>query len=94
MWEFCLNGNGGFEGVFILFVSVIECIEVVCGLMFLFYGFDVMGGVVNIIIKNMIKEWIGLFFSGFIVYDKFEFGDGYYGDFFVLGLLISNVLGL
>ena len=88
------NGNGGFEGAFIPPVSAIERIEVVRGPMSSLYGSDAMGGVVNIITKNATKEWTGSFSSGFTVHDKSEFGDGYHGDFFVSGPLISNVLGL
>ena len=88
------NGNGGFEGAFIPPVSAIERIEVVRGPMSSLYGSDAMGGVVNIITKNTTKEWTGSFSSGFTVHDKSEFGDGYHGDFFVSGPLISNVLGL
>lgn len=54
MCDVWINGNFGFEQFYILLLEVIECIEVVCGLMFLLYGFDVMGGVINIIIKKVV----------------------------------------
>lgn len=54
-----------------LLLDMIECIEVVCGLMFLLYGFDVMGGVINIIICKIVFEWGGLVIYNYSVLDLF-----------------------
>lgn len=68
------NGNGGFEGAFIPPVNAIERIEVVRGPMSSLYGSDAMGGVVNIITKNVTKEWTGSASVGFTAHDKSTFG--------------------
>lgn len=88
------NGNGGFEGAFIPPVNAIERIEVVRGPMSSLYGSDAMGGVVNIITKNVTKEWTGSASVGFTAHDKSTFGNGYHGNFFVSGPLVQDKLGL
>jgi hypothetical protein len=88
------NGNGGFEGAFIPPVNAIERIEVVRGPMSSLYGSDAMGGVVNIITKNVTKEWTGSASVGFTTHDKSTFGNGHHGNFFVSGPLVQNKLGL
>jgi len=88
------NGNGGFEGAFIPPVNAIERIEVVRGPMSSLYGSDAMGGVVNIITKNVTKEWTGSASVGFTAHDKSTFGNGDHGNFFVSGPLVQDKLGL
>ena len=88
------NGNGGFEGAFIPPVNAIERIEVVRGPMSSLYGSDAMGGVVNIITKNVTKEWTGSASVGFTAHDKSTFGNGHHGNFFVSGPLVQDKLGL
>ena len=88
------NGNGGFEGAFIPPVNAIERIEVVRGPMSSLYGSDAMGGVVNIITKNVTKEWTGSASVGFTAHDKSTFGNGHNGNFFVSGPLVQDKLGL
>lgn len=72
MWELCINGLGGVDQYYIFLVLVIEWIEVVCGLMLLFYGFEVMGGVINIIMKFVFLIWIGLVMIEGIVFEYDE----------------------
>ena len=88
------NGNGGFEGAFIPPVNAIERIEVVRGPMSSLYGSDAMGGVVNIITKNVTKEWTGSASVGFTAHDKSTFGNEHHGNFFVSGPLVQDKLGL
>lgn len=47
---------------YVLLVDVIECVEVICGFVLMFYGVDVLGGVINIIIKKYIDSWSGVVF--------------------------------
>lgn len=54
-----------FDFNMILFV-VIECIEVLCDGVFVLYGIDVVGGVINFIMK---KSYIGVIVM--LGYDKF-----------------------
>ena len=58
------------------------------------YGSDAMGGVVNIITKNVTKEWTGSASVGFTAHDKSTFGNGDHGNFFVSGPLVQDKLGL
>lgn len=77
-----------------ILVDFIECIEVVCGLMLLLYGFDVFGGVVNIIIKKIGQKWLGIVIVDIIIQEYCDCGDIYNGQFFISGLLIDGVLGM
>lgn len=55
---------------------MIECIEVICGFVLILYGFDVIGGVVNIIIKKVLNEWIGVvILEGILFFNSFDFGN-------------------
>lgn len=54
------------KNIFFL-VVFIEWIEIICGLVFILYGFDVMGGVINIIIKKVMDVWIGNVELGIII---------------------------
>lgn len=75
MW---LNSDGlGIEQGWLFLLVVIECIEVVCGLMLFLYGLDVMGGVINVIICKVGKEWYGIVCVDVILQEDFNFGDIY-----------------
>lgn len=62
--------------------------------MLLFYGLDVMGGVINIIIKFVVDEWSGLV----MVEVMFQGEDGFENSqqlfFYVLGLVICDQFSL
>lgn len=62
--------------------------------MFFFYGFDVFGGVVNIIIKKIGQKWIGMLSVDIIIQEYCDCGDIYNGQFFISGLLIDGVFGM
>lgn len=89
-----LNNFGGGQFVYLLLLDVIECIEVVCGLMFILYGLDVMGGVINIIICCNQDIWYGLVIQGFIVQQDDQFGDVCIIDVYLSGLLVKDCIGL
>lgn len=71
-----------------IFLDQIECIEVVCGLMLLLYGFDVMGGVINIIIWCIGDEW-----NGSVIYSYICLVDGKCGDIQQIGVIFFGLLG-
>lgn len=54
-----LNNFGGNVFNYLLLLDIIECIEVICGLVFILYGVDVLGGVINVIIKKYCNDWGG-----------------------------------
>lgn len=89
-----LNNFGGGQFVYLLLLDVIECIEVVCGLMFILYGLDVMGGVINIIICCNQDCWQGVFIQGFSVQQDDQFGDVCIIDLYFSGLLLKDCFSL
>ncbi|MBS9404786.1 TonB-dependent receptor plug domain-containing protein [Halomonas sp. TRM85114] len=69
------NGFGETSTRFFPPVSSIERIEVIRGPMSTLYGFDAMGGVINIITSRMGREWTGSVGVETTVNQDDDFGD-------------------
>lgn len=73
--------------IFWVLFEMIECIEVLCGLVVVCYGNGVVGGVVNIIIKKGSGEWYGFWDVYFNVLEYKEEGVIKCINFSLIGLL-------
>lgn len=88
------NGSGGFEAGFMPPLAAIERIEVVRGPMSSLYGSDAMGGIVNVITKDITPEWTGSLSLGGTVQENSDSGNSLQSNFFLSGPLIENTLGV
>ncbi len=88
------NGFGETSSSFLPPVSAIERIEVVRGPVSTLYGSDAMGGVVNIITRQVGERWAGSASANATLQGDDEFGNIYGGNFYLNGPIISDVLGL
>lgn len=88
------NGSAGYEQSFIPPVAAIERIEIVRGPMSSLYGSDAMGGVVNIITKNVSDVWTGSITSEASLPQHDRDGTLMQGSFYLAGPLVRDQLGL
>jgi len=88
------NNFGGLQFANIPPLSMIERIEVIRGPMSTLYGADAMGGVINIIMKKISKEWVGSISHSKTLQTEKGFGNKDTTDIAIMGPLIDNKLGL
>ncbi len=88
------NAFGGTANNFIPPMSAIERIEVIRGPMSTLYGSDAMGGVVNIITREVAAQWGGSLGLDYTLQEHSEFGDLHSGNVYINGPLASDRLGL
>ncbi|SET32767.1 outer membrane receptor for ferrienterochelin and colicins [Marinobacter segnicrescens] len=88
------NGFGETATSFIPPLSAIERIEVIRGPMSTLYGSDAMGGVINIITRNVADEWTGSVTVQQTLQEDREFGNDTTTEFFTTGPLVEGMLGL
>ena len=89
------NSDGtGIEQGWIPPISAIERIEVIRGPMSSLYGSDALGGVINIITKDVQPEWHGQLSMGTTIQENSDSGDILQSDFYVSGPLAQDKLGL
>ncbi len=88
------RGTGGVQYEFMPPLAAIERIEVVRGPMSSLYGSDAMGGVVNIITKNVPKEWSVAVDSSVTLQTDNDYGNGREAQFWLGGPIKDEVLGL
>lgn len=88
------SDSGGVERGWTPPISAIERIEIIRGPMSSLYGSDAIGGVVNIVTRQVPEQWTGELRLDGILQESNESGDEYQGGFFFTGPLINNVLGL
>lgn len=79
---------------FMFFLVVIECIEVIRGLMFILYGFDVMGGVVNIIIRKNVDKWFFFVNVGLNLQESNKWGNSSQFNFWSSGFFVDDFVSL
>jgi len=88
------NNFGGNQFNHIPPLDAIERIEVIRGPMSTLYGSDAMGGVINIITKQVLDAWSGSASIGRTFETSDEYGDDTTVDFFVTGPLVPGKLNL
>lgn len=88
------NGFGETASSFLPPVSAIERIEVVRGPVSTLYGSDAMGGVVNIITRQVGERWGGAVSANATLQGDDEFGNIYGGNFYLNGPIAPNLIGL
>ncbi|SFU65837.1 TonB-dependent receptor domain-containing protein [Halomonas korlensis] len=88
------NGFGETSTSFFPPVSSIERIEVIRGPMSTLYGSDAMGGVINIITRQVEREWSGSVQAESTFNQHDEFGDSRATSLYVTGPLVEETLGL
>lgn len=88
------RGTGGVQYEFMPPLAAIERIEVVRGPMSSLYGSDAMGGVVNIITKNVPDEWSAALDSSVTLQTDDDYGNSRQVDFWLGGPIKNDVLGI
>ncbi|MCC4275668.1 MAG: ligand-gated channel protein [Marinomonas sp.] len=89
------NSDGpGIEQGWIPPLSAIERIEVIRGPMSSLYGSDALGGVINIITKDVQPEWHGQLSLGTVIQEDNASGNSMQTDFYASGPLVGDTLGL
>lgn len=75
-------------------VEAIDRVEVVRGPMSSLYGSDAIGGVVNIITKDVGDVWTGSLSADYTLQENGAAGDSYKTNFYTSGPLVDGTLGL
>lgn len=88
------NGSAGFEQDWLPPLQNIERIEVVRGPMSTLYGSDAIGGVINIITRQVADRWSGAMQLDTVIQDDSRSGDSQQGNFSLSGPLQEDLLGL
>lgn len=88
------NNFGNSQFMYMPPLSAIERIEVVRGPMSTLYGSEAIGGVINIITREVSDTWAGSLSSSLTLQEHSQFGDDRKNDFYLSGPLIENRLGL
>ncbi|MFC0267952.1 TonB-dependent receptor domain-containing protein [Kushneria aurantia] len=88
------NGYGsGAEYGWLPPTSAIERIEVIRGPMSTLYGSDALGGVINIITRDVPEQWTGSVTMDTVVQQSSDSGDRQQGRFYFAGPLVEDKLG-
>ncbi|GHB19326.1 iron-regulated outer membrane virulence protein [Salinicola rhizosphaerae] len=88
------NGSAGFEQDWLPPLYAIERIEVIRGPMSTLYGADAMGGVINIITRDVQEEWHANVRIGATLQEHSDSGNSQQTEFYTTGPLIRDVLGV
>lgn len=88
------RGTGGVQASMMPPLAAIERIEVVRGPMSSLYGSDAMGGVVNIITRNVPERLSASVMLGGIVNEDTRYGNTTLGNFWIGAPLASDTLGI
>lgn len=88
------NGSAGFEQDWLPPLQAIERIEVVRGPMSTLYGSDAIGGVINVITRQVADAWHGNVQLDTILQEDSDSGDSRQANFYLSGPLIEDRLGL
>lgn len=88
------RGTGGVQYQFMPPLAAIERIEVARGPMSSLYGSEAMGGVVNIITKNVPKTWSGTLDTSVTLQTDDDYGNARQGQFWIGGPIKDDVVGL
>ena len=87
------SDNSGIEQGWLPGIEAIERIEVIRGPMSGLYGSDAMGGVINIITKNIASHWTASVKLDTTLQENSDSGNLYQTNAYVAGPLIENLLG-
>lgn len=87
------SDNSGIEQGWLPGIEAIERIEVIRGPMSGLYGSDAMGGVINIITKNIASHWTASVKLDTTLQENSDSGNLYQSNVYVAGPLIENLLG-
>jgi len=87
------SDNSGIEQGWLPPVSAIERIEVIRGPMSSLYGSDALGGVVNIITRQVPRAWSGSIRTDATLQERSHSGDIYQGQVWLAGPIVDDKLG-
>lgn len=88
------NNFGNSQFMYMPPLSAIERIEVVRGPMSTLYGSEAIGGVINIITRDVTDTWGGSLNTSLTLQESSQFGDERKHDFYLSGPLVADRLGL